>query len=142
MVLPEKDDSFGKTELLEFGKLLTKVPVILPEPEKPKGGQPAPKSPNVQEAKQSPPVLYLCDWTIPPEFLLMVADKTAYTIANCSVGTTQGQKLLIFTKTPQYVPELKAFVSLDETSGRRYFLFGGRRVVLRVVPVVSAAHQN
>jgi len=142
IVLPEKDDSFGKTELLEFGKLLTKVPVMLPEPEKPKGGQPTPKSSNVQEPKQSPPVLYLCDWTIPPEFLLMVADKTLNTIANCSVDTTQGQKLLIFTKTPQYVPELKAFVSLDDTSGKRYFLFGGRRVVLRLIPVTPTAHQN
>ena len=126
MVSPKERQQTALSGLMEFNQTLTRVAL---------------SERNLGAAKAwDQSSLFLCDWRLPVRFLLTKSD-TEQRIDACPSADllTTAQKLVTLTKTAQYVPELDAYLSLDEASGRHFGLFGGRRIVVQIVPVQEEA---
>ena len=93
-----------------------------------------------KEGQKSKTALYLCDWRMPPKFLLTVSSESP--VSNESpppqpINTCDPKKgkLFTFTETVQYVDDLDAYVRLDKASGRHFLgILGNRRIVLQIIP--------
>jgi len=100
-----------------------------------------PSSKDADKAKESggenKAFFYLCDWGVPVKFLVSSSKLNAPADCSSTKSSTSSPKLYVFTRTAQYVPEIDAYVSVDEASRRRFLLMGSRRIVLQVVPNVA-----
>jgi hypothetical protein len=101
--------------------------------------KPATTSPNASKESESDnkAYFYLCDWRVPVRFVVGIRTPASQSDCSSTDLSASNLKLYVFTRTAQYVPEIDAYVSLDEASRRRFLLLGSRRIVLQVVPNVA-----
>ena len=78
-------------------------------------------------------------WSLTPDYTLeLVSSRAPYHFLlkpkDAQKAPQKEAKTLSITKSPQYVEELKSFLSIDTTSKRRFLVAGPHSVVLQVAP--------